>query len=833
MFRNNRIICYLFFVLSILSIKTFGQIPQLINYQGYVESEGTPLNGNFTIEFSLLNQLVGGTYLWTEIQNLGINEGKFNVLLGNINEFPANLFSDNELFLEIKIDSEILSPRLQFTSVAYSLLAKNVEKGSIKTDNIIDGSITQSKLSSDITIAPSGPAGGDLSDNYPNPKVQKLQGLPISNVTPTTGQVLKWDGSEWKPSGDTTKNFTQTEIFVSGRLSGDGTAAKPLDISQQDADVGQVLKWDGTTWKPSEDATSTSTSGGDISAVYAGDGLLGGGEANDVTLNVGAGSGITVSENEVSLNQDFTDGLYINEGQENSISSNMLSNLSVTSLKLADNSVNSSKIQSGSITLDDLASNSVNSDKITDNSITSADIAPNIISSINNINNDGGNINLVGGDNISITPNATSKSITISATTSAVGDNLGNHTASQNIKLNGNYLSGDGGNEGIFVNEEGHVGIDATKTALFSLFEIGNKLRNNTSININSNVQGGIYFNRDINNTYKGSIDYLYSNNVLRFTTYTNNAPTEKLRIAQNGNIGVGTSDPTHKLTIGTITQTENQIKISSSNYGGLLFSNANNTWTGGINFYHAKSALLFDTEGPGSAKMIITKDGKVGIRTGNETNIDHLKFSLELGLPTDGSNFFRISSNDYSGILFNDGSTTGTYCGEITYDHTQDLLFFRTKSSNGTLTDRIGITNSGNVGIGTFNPGAYKLYVSGSAYATGGFSNPSDGSLKTNIKTLQNSLQKVLQLRGVNFEWNNKEKYSEGVQMGFIAQEAMDIIPEVVEKKGEYYSMQYAPITSLLVEAVKEQQTIINELKDKVEILEKLIAEINSLSKK
>ncbi|MCB9248226.1 MAG: hypothetical protein H6613_06630 [Ignavibacteriales bacterium] len=41
---------------------------------------------------------------------------------------------------------------------------------------------------------------------------------------------------------------------------------------------------------------------------------------------------------------------------------------------------------------------------------------------------------------------------------------------------------------------------------------------------------------------------------------------------------------------------------------------------------------------------------------------------------------------------------------------------------------------------------------------------------------------------------------------MGFIAQEADKVIPEVVDDSGEYFTMQYAPITALLVEAVKEQ---------------------------
>ena len=43
-------------------------------------------------------------------------------------------------------------------------------------------------------------------------------------------------------------------------------------------------------------------------------------------------------------------------------------------------------------------------------------------------------------------------------TLASIGDNLGDHTATQNVELNGNWLSGDGGNEGLFVSTTGNVG---------------------------------------------------------------------------------------------------------------------------------------------------------------------------------------------------------------------------------------------------------------------------------------------------------------------------------------------------------------------------------------
>jgi len=62
---------------------------------------------------------------------------------------------------------------------------------------------------------------------------------------------------------------------------------------------------------------------------------------------------------------------------------------------------------------------------------------------------------------------------------------------------------------------------------------------------------------------------------------------------------------------------------------------------------------------------------------------------------------------------------------------------------------------------------------------------------------------------------------------MGFIAQEALEVIPEVVDTVNKTYSMQYAPITAILVEAIKEQQKIIETQKSKISNLENRLTEI------
>ena len=108
--------------------------------------------------------------------------------------------------------------------------------------------------------------------------------------------------------------------------------------------------------------------------------------------------------------------------------------------------------------------------------------------------------------------------------------------------------------------------------------------------------------------------------------------------------------------------------------------------------------------------------------------------------------------------------------------------------------------------------PTNYKFYVNGNAGGTSAWAQSSDLRLKTSITTLPNALAKVMQLRGVNYQW--KAQPETGTQLGFIAQEVEKVLPEVVNHNGDTYSMQYAPITALLVEAVKEQQNEIEQLR-------------------
>lgn len=65
------------------------------------------------------------------------------------------------------------------------------------------------------------------------------------------GQVLRWNGTAWVPSNET----GASTIATTSRLSGNGTTASPLDIARQGATQGQILKWNGSSWAPANETS--------------------------------------------------------------------------------------------------------------------------------------------------------------------------------------------------------------------------------------------------------------------------------------------------------------------------------------------------------------------------------------------------------------------------------------------------------------------------------------------------------------------------------------------------------------------------------------------------
>jgi hypothetical protein len=117
----------------------------------------------------------------------------------------------------------------------------------------------------------------------------------------------------------------------------------------------------------------------------------------------------------------------------------------------------------------------------------------------------------------------------------------------------------------------------------------------------------------------------------------------------------------------------------------------------------------------------------------------------------------------------------------------------------------------------GTANSERMTLDNSGNLSADGEICASSDARLKTNVKTIENGLDKVLQLRGVEFDRIDKDAH----QIGVIAQEVEEIVPDVVHtnEKG-MKSVAYGNLVAVLIEAVKDLKGEITELRAELDEL-------------
>jgi hypothetical protein len=158
-----------------------------------------------------------------------------------------------------------------------------------------------------------------------------------------------------------------------------------------------------------------------------------------------------------------------------------------------------------------------------------------------------------------------------------------------------------------------------------------------------------------------------------------------------------------------------------------------------------------------------------------------------------------NLANATISGVALGSNLNTLTFTDYLISGANYDGSAARTVSVAGTS------VNTGNTLVARDVSGDF---TAGSITATQ-YTSTSDISLKKNVSTIENALKKVLSLRGVEYDRIESGEH----QIGVIAQEVEKIIPEVVYG-DEIKSVAYANIVALLIEAIKEQQKEIEELK-------------------
>jgi hypothetical protein len=253
-------------------------------------------------------------------------------------------------------------------------------------------------------------------------------------------------------------------------------------------------------------------------------------------------------------------------------------------------------------------------------------------------------------------------------------------------------------------------------------------------------------------------------------------------------------------------------------------------------------------------AQLTITTSGQIGIGittpdANAKLHVQHTGYYAGYFTSNQTSSTTKVIRAEYTGTGSYDARAIygrsvpvagkgwgGEFIGGYTGIHASATI-----SGSGNRLGVVGIATGGSgTTYGIFGQGSggstnYAGYFSGNVTVTGTFSNPSDDNLKENIDSLLAVLPKLTKLRPISFNFTSDPKYrhlnlASGKQFGFIAQELETVFPDLVstgthpsaeelagEEGGEpivYKSINYIALIPVLVEAIKEQQKMIDDLK-------------------
>lgn len=293
---------------------------------------------------------------------------------------------------------------------------------------------------------------------------------------------------------------------------------------------------------------------------------------------------------------------------------------------------------------------------------------------------------------------------------------------------------------------------------------------------------------------------------------------------AADGNVGIGVREPEFKLDVSE----RMRVRQGDSGSAGIWFHqtgpNNNRAFVGMAN---DDLVGFWGNTGANWGMVMHTTSGNVGIGAGSPAA--KLQVSGGAIMPA-------VGNSASAGIQF--PSNPGGGGGDeafiryfVEFGERTKLLIGINNDADDTLGfhqagfERMTI-RAGRVGIGTTDP-QNLLHVNGSAIKPGGGSwgGVSDIRLKKNVEPLAGALSKMLELRGVTFEWKEPEKMGNqtGPQMGLIAQEAEEVFPEWISTgRDGYKQLAIRGFEALTIETVRELKTEVDDIKTRLDKLDK-----------
>lgn len=285
-----------------------------------------------------------------------------------------------------------------------------------------------------------------------------------------------------------------------------------------------------------------------------------------------------------------------------------------------------------------------------------------------------------------------------------------------------------------------------------------------------------------------------------------NGGAIESLFVASNGNVGMGTVNPSFKLDVAGTFQSQGNATFNGSN----VYINSDNTVVGNN---------TTDVVGISGNTMYFPGNGNIGIGTTSPQQALHI-----FGATNGYAMIQGGSDSGQAGLYFKKEDTTGTMA------RTKGLIVFHTNVGSGWGRGHLGfcLNSADSTATVSISDEKFRMVDNGDFLADGDVvaysTTISDARYKTNIQPIESALDKVNQMRGVSFDWTAVRS---GREFGVIAQEIEQIAPEVVSEKellngDTMKTVSYTSLVPFLIESIKELTQQVNELKAQLDGLTK-----------
>lgn len=399
------------------------------------------------------------------------------------------------------------------------------------------------------------------------------------------------------------------------------------------------------------------------------------------------------------------------------------------------------------------------------------------------------------------------------------GDNLGSHTAGQNLALGNYWLSPDGTNAGLQVDNSGDVSFSASA-------EVSQNISVGNVLNVTDTASAA--FLKLSNGASDGYVLQSDANGNASWVAATSLSVT-------GDNLGSHTAGQNIEMGSYWLSADGANEGLQIDNDGNASFSN-DATITNDLtvsNDANITNDLTVSNNADISGNATISQN----ISVGNVLNVTD----------TASAAFLKLSDGATDGyVLQSDANGNASWVDAATLSVTGDNLGSHTASQNLSLASNwisgdgdaegIYVENGGSVGIGTNDPQA-KLHVTGLIVSTSSGS-PSDFRFKQGISPLENATDMVNQLKAVRYNYRVSEFPQEGfpadAQIGFVAQDLETVFPHLVHTRPDGYKwVDYAKMTPILAQSMIEMNQRIEKLEAENQALKTQNAAYQALLKR